>query len=71
MLHAEVMAARKEDKINMRVDGDLLRQLDELRRDEPDVPNRAEFIRRLIRRAYEAKMRGAAALDDLDGDAVR
>ena len=40
-----------DGKINLRISDDLLRKLDELRRAEPDLPNRGEMVRRLIERA--------------------
>ena len=41
----------KDDRITIRVDAELLRQIDKLRRKEADLPNRAEMVRRLIERA--------------------
>jgi len=38
----------------MRVDDEFLRQLDNWRRLQPEIPSRAEAIRRLVREAAEA-----------------
>lgn len=42
---------RKQVPFNMRVDDAFLRDLDELRRREPDLPSRSEMLRRLVERA--------------------
>ena len=41
----------KETKITFRLDQDLLRKLDDMRRNEPDLPSRSEMVRRLLARA--------------------
>jgi hypothetical protein len=42
-------------QINVRVDGDFLKRVDAWRRDQPDLPNRPEAIRRLVELALAAK----------------
>jgi hypothetical protein len=42
----------------IRVDEEFRRVLDQLRRDEPDLPTRAEFIRRLVFEKYEQRRKG-------------
>lgn len=41
--------------LQMRIAGELVEQLDELRRQEPDIPTRSEMVRRLISRAAEVR----------------
>ena len=48
-------AAHMEKKLNFRLSLELLKELDELRRVEPDLPSRGEMLRRLIQRATVAK----------------
>ena len=43
-----------EKKLNFRLSLELLKELDELRRAEPDLPSRGEMLRRLIQRAVAA-----------------
>lgn len=52
-----------QDRIlHMRIADESMRQLDELRRVEPDLPSRSEMVRRLIDRAADAnKRKGKAA----------
>jgi metal-responsive CopG/Arc/MetJ family transcriptional regulator len=45
------MAQSQDMQIAIRISTDHLEQLDDLRRDEKDLPSRAEMIRRLIERA--------------------
>lgn len=40
------------DTFSMRADAEFLRRLDELRRREPDLPSRAEMVRRLVDAAF-------------------
>ena len=42
---------KEETRITVRLEGALLRKLDDLRRVEIDVPGRSEMMRRLIERA--------------------
>jgi hypothetical protein len=42
-------------QINVRVDGDFLKRVDAWRRDQPDLPNRPEAIRRLVDDALASK----------------
>lgn len=39
------------ERVNVPMEPDLLREIDEWRRQQPDIPNRAEAIRRLVKRA--------------------
>ena len=50
-----------ETKITLRIPPDLLQVLDDVRRDEPDVPNRSAMVRRLIERVAAAKKAEKAA----------
>ena len=43
---------KKEGRLELRVDPDWLEILDDLRRQEKDVPTRAEYLRRLATREY-------------------
>lgn len=43
----------KIDRFDMRIDPDWLELIDDLRRQEKDVPTRAEYLRRLVRREAE------------------
>ena len=43
-----------EKKLNFRLSLELLKELDDLRRAEPDLPSRGEMLRRLIQRAVAA-----------------
>ena len=47
---------------NMRADASFFGQLDELRRREPDLPNRTEMVRRLVESAYNAEAEGSKPL---------
>jgi len=47
----------QDEQIAVRISKRLLDLLDDVRREERDVPTRAEMIRRLIQRAGEAKAR--------------
>lgn len=44
----------KDAILHMRLEVDLKQAIDDLRRAEPDLPNRSEMVRRLISRAAEA-----------------
>lgn len=46
------MSETKGRVFQMRVDDDFLRQLDDLRRIEDDLPSRAELLRRLVEAAH-------------------
>ena len=39
------------DRINVPMEPELVREVDEWRRQQPDLPNRAEAIRRLVKQA--------------------
>jgi len=41
----------KDTFLHMRISGDVIRALDALRKDENDLPNRSDMVRRLIARA--------------------
>jgi hypothetical protein len=45
----------KTERFEMRMDPGELAQVDEWRRKQPDIPSRAEAIRRLIQQALKAK----------------
>lgn len=45
------------EPVNVRLPVDILTQIDDLRRVEPDVPTRPEMIRRLVVDAIEARTR--------------
>jgi len=48
---------QQDEQIAVRISKRLLDLLDNVRREERDVPTRAEMIRRLIQRAGEQKAR--------------
>ena len=54
MLSVHVMGDTKEGKVALRLPLELLKALDDLRRNEQDLPSRGEMVRRLITRAAEA-----------------
>ena len=39
------------ERVNLPMEPDLLHQIDEWRRQQPDIPNRAEAIGRLVKQA--------------------
>lgn len=41
----------KTERFEMRMEVDMIAQLDEWRRQQPDLPSRAEAIRRLVRQS--------------------
>ena len=43
----------QDKQFPMRVDDEFLRMLDDLRRNEADVPPRSQMVKRLVDRAYE------------------
>jgi len=45
------------DLIHMKVDKPLLDAVDDYRREQPEIPSRAEAIRQLMRRALNARGR--------------
>lgn len=47
--------------LQIRIRGDLVAALDDLRRSEPDLPSRSEMVRRLIERAGDAAKAPAKA----------
>jgi len=51
-LPATTEKTKKEGRLELRVDPDWLEILDDLRRQEKDVPTRAEYLRRLATREY-------------------
>ncbi len=53
--------SRNDTQIAVRMPLDLLAMLDEMRRDERDLPARTEMMRRLIERAYEARLAQAVS----------
>jgi hypothetical protein len=48
----------KGQTFQMRADDDFLEKVDEWRRNEPDIPSRAEAIRRLVDLGIEVKKKG-------------
>lgn len=42
-------------QINVRMDDDLLKRLDDWRRKQPDLPNRPEALRRLAEQSLNAE----------------
>jgi hypothetical protein len=48
--------SRNDTQIAVRMPLGLLAMLDEMRRDERDLPARTEMMRRLIARAYDARI---------------
>jgi metal-responsive CopG/Arc/MetJ family transcriptional regulator len=44
----------KNERFEMRAPAELLSRVDEWRREQPDIPNRSEAIRRLIEAGLEA-----------------
>lgn len=51
------MAIQKDRQFQMRVSDDWLRQLDEWRRKQPDLPPRAEAVRRLVQKGLDTEPR--------------
>lgn len=49
----------KDAILHMRIEDDLKQSIDDLRRAEPDLPNRSEMVRRLISRAAAALKKAA------------
>ena len=47
------MAKDRIVKFDMRADTEFLRQVDELRRDEADLPSRAQMVRRVVGAMFE------------------
>ena len=47
--------AMKSERFEMRISEELLASIDEWRRHEPDIPPRAEAIRRLVELGLKAK----------------
>lgn len=45
-------------QLQMRVSAEFLAKLDDLRRQERDIPSRTEMMRRLVERPWEALKRG-------------
>jgi uncharacterized protein len=50
-----VTDAMKTERFEMRISEELLASIDEWRRHEPDIPPRAEAIRRLVQIGLKAK----------------
>lgn len=48
--------SRNDTQIAVRMPLDLVAMLDEMRRAERDIPARTEMMRRLIERAYDARL---------------
>jgi hypothetical protein len=52
------MSEEQSERFQMRVSPSFLRLVDDWRRKEPDVPSRAEAIRRLVELGVQAKRKG-------------
>ncbi len=50
------MALQNDRQLQMRVSEEFLRQIDEWRRQQPDLPSRSEAIRRLVQLGLEASI---------------
>jgi uncharacterized protein len=50
--------AIKTERFEMRLDVESVERIDEWRRKEPDLPSRAEAIRRLVDLGLQAKRKG-------------
>jgi uncharacterized protein len=50
--------APKTERFEMRLDIETIESIDEWRRKEPDLPSRAEAIRRLVQLGLQAKRKG-------------
>ena len=57
MLYMHGMALMHDKVFQMRVSEEFLRRIDDFRRAEPDLPSRAEAIRRLIELGLQAAKR--------------
>ena len=44
-----------DERITTPMKADLLRRIDEWRRKQPDIPNRAEAVRRLVEKALASE----------------
>jgi len=49
---------QKSERFELRVSEDFLRAIDDWRRKQPDLPSRAEAIRRLVDQALRAEAAG-------------
>jgi hypothetical protein len=47
------MAKSQDTFLHMRVASEVKSMLDDLRKEEPDLPSQAEMVRRLIERAHD------------------
>lgn len=50
----------KTERFEMRLDEDAIKRIDDWRRSQPDLPSRAEAIRRLVDQALAVKPKGKA-----------
>jgi hypothetical protein len=53
MMYINLMVLQNDKQFQMRVSEDFLRMIDDWRRKQPDLPSRAETIRRLVEQALE------------------
>jgi hypothetical protein len=53
MMYQQHMALKNDRPFQMRVSDDWLRTIDDWRRQQPDLPSRAEAIRRLVDKALK------------------
>jgi hypothetical protein len=61
-----LMNVRKDRFFQMRVDERFLQRLDDLRRNEPDLPSRTEMARRLIEWVFELAEKSGDHLKSLE-----
>lgn len=55
MWHYQAMAKGQDTFLHMRVATEVKSKLDDLRKEETDLPSQAEMVRRLIDRAHERR----------------
>lgn len=48
------MTLKNDKQFQMRVSDDFLKKIDDWRRKQPDLPGRAESVRRLVERALDS-----------------
>jgi hypothetical protein len=51
-------STNKDQRLFMRVDSEFLKQIDEWRRQQPDIPTRSEAIRRLVENGLRSALPG-------------
>jgi hypothetical protein len=53
MLYLHLMALKNDRPFQMRVSDEWLKTIDDWRRQQPDLPSRAQAIRRLVEKALQ------------------